>query len=400
MHPAYLAAPLLGYLVYAMFRLSLGVALPEIQAAYLMLDVEAGLMVSVGSVSIMVFILYGGYLTDRLGVFLSFLLGIFLFSLGLVLFMFAWNFWVLTVFIFLTGVGSGILIPTVYSWVGKVSTARRGLGIGVTNALFGVGGFLGSWLTGNLLKEGYHWVLPFHIFAFIGFTSAVVCLVLRGSLRTWEKESKHVSKGDSGYGFLLRSRNLLLLFFGMLASNVAYFNFIVWVPSFLLRLQGFSIAEGGVALAVFSLVGSGGAVGFGYLYGKVKRSFLASALGFASALTVLPIIVLSYSVGTGLLFFGVFGFLLFPYWNLQITMAQESVGGDAVGRATGLVQSAGLLSSVIGPFLAGLLIEQTGMVMALLTTVFLPLLAYAMIVLNWKPGSSLETGALIIHHHT
>jgi CP family cyanate transporter-like MFS transporter len=370
-----------------MFRLSLGVALPEIQAAYLMSDVEAGLMVSVGSISIMVFILYGGYLTDRLGVFSSFLLGIFLFSLGLVLFMFAWNFWVLTVFIFLTGVGSGILIPTVYSWVGEVSAARRGLGIGITNALFGVGGFLGSWLTGSLLKEGYYWVLPFHIFAFIGFTSAVVCLVFRGSLRTRERRPRQISRGSSGYGFLLHSRSLLLLFFGMLASNVAYFNFIVWVPSFLLRLQGFSIAEGGIALAVFSLVGSGGAVSFGYLYGKVKRSFLASALGFASALTVLPIIVLSYSVEAGLLFFAVFGFLLFPYWNLQITMAQESVGEDAVGRATGLVQSAGLLSSVVGPFLAGLLIEQAGMVMALLTTVFFPLLAYAVIVLNWKPGS-------------
>ena len=384
MHPAYLAAPLVGYLVYAMFRFSLGVALPQIQAAYTMSDAEAGLMVSVGSISITVFILYGGYLTDRLGVSSSFLLGVILFSLGLVLFAFAWDFWTLTVFLFLAGVGSGILIPAVYSWVGEASASHRGLGIGVTNAFFGVGGFLGSWLTGVLLKAGYYWVLPFHIFAVMGFISAMVCLALRNRLRVGRKNGEDL-KGSLGYISLLRSRNLLLLFFGMLASNVAYFNFIVWVPSFLLRLQDFSIAESGVTLAVFSLVGSGGAICFGYLYGRVKRNLLASALGFASALTMLPIVVLGYSVVEGILLFAVFGFFLYPYWNLQITMAQESVGEESVGRATGLVQSAGLLSSVAGPFLAGLIIEQAGMVMALLATVFLPLMAYGVIVSAWRP---------------
>lgn len=387
MRSAYLAAPLVGYLVYAMFRFSLGVALPQIQAAYTMSDVEAGLMVSVGSISITVFILYGGYLTDRLGVSSSFLLGVVLFSLGLMLFAFAWDFWTLTAFLFLAGVGSGILIPTVYSWVGEASTSRRGLGIGVTNAFFGVGGFLGSWLTGALLKAGYYWILPFHIFAVMGFISAMVCLALRKQLKVERKKpGEALRSGENlGYVSLLRSRNLLLLFFGMLASNVAYFNFIVWVPSFLLRLQDFSIADSGVALAVFSLVGSGGAVCFGYFYGRVKRSLLASALGFASALTVLPIVVLEYSVVAGILLFAVFGFFLYPYWNLQITMAQESVGEDLVGRATGLVQSAGLLSSVAGPFLAGLIIEQAGMVIALLATVFLPLMAYGFIVSAWRP---------------
>jgi len=87
----------------------------------------------------------------------------------------------------------------------------------------------------------------------------------------------------------------------------------------------------------------------------------------------------------GILLFAVFGFFLYPYWNLQITMAQESVGEDLVGRATGLVQSAGLLSSVTGPFLAGLIIEQAGMVIALLATVFLPLMAYGFIVSAWRP---------------
>jgi MFS family permease len=386
MHPAYLAAPLVGYLVYAMFRFSLGVALPQIQAAYTMSDAEAGLMVSVGSISITVFILYGGYLTDKLGVSSSFLLGAILFSLGLMLFAFAWDFWTLTVFLFLAGVGSGILIPTVYSWVGEVSASRRGLGIGVTNAFFGVGGFLGSWLTGALLKAGYYWILPFHIFAVMGFISAMVCLALRNRLRVEKKKPGEASRPRENLGYIsmLRSRNLLLLFFGMLASNVAYFNFIVWVPSFLLRLQDFSIADSGVALAVFSLVGSGGSVCFGYFYGRVKRNLLASALGFASALIALLIIVLEYPVVEGILLFAVFGFFLYPYWNLQITMAQESVGEDSVGRATGLVQSAGLLSSVAGPYLAGLIIEQAGMVEAFLASVFLPLMAYGVIVSAWR----------------
>ena len=247
---------------------------------------------------------------------------------------------------------------------------------------------MGSWLTGSLLKAGFSWVLPFHIFALICFLSALVCTVLRSRL-TMGRPPRRSS--GFGYALMLRSKSLLLLFFGMLASNISYFNFVVWIPSFLLRLQNFTIDEGGIALAVFSLAGSVGAVGFGYLYGRIgpgRRGLLASALGFASALIFLPIVVFSYTALVGFILFAFFGFILYPYWNLQITMAQESVDKSVVGRATGLVQSAGLLASVVGPALVGLLIEQAGMVIALLATIFLPLIVYGIIILAWKPGKA------------
>jgi MFS family permease len=327
-------------------------------------------------------------LADRLGVFLSFIIGILLFSLSLVLFMFAWNFWMFTAFLLLSGVG-GILSPIIHSWLGEVSETHRGLNIGITSAFYSVGGFLGSWLTGSLIKEGYPWVLPFHIFALLGFTSAVACFLFRGCLKPQEDTSSKGAQRGLGYGLLLRSKALIIVFFGMLLSNMAYVNFIVWAPSFLIRLQGFNIAEGGVALALFSLIGSGGAVGSGYLYGRVKRQFLTSALGFASALSILPIILLNYSVATAFLLFSFFGLLFSPYWNLQITMAQESVDKAAVGRATGLVQSAGVLSSVIGPFLLGIITDHAGIVAAFLCTIFLPIITYGVIILAWKPRRGL-----------
>lgn len=380
---AYLAIPLLGYVAYAMFRFSLGVALPAIQLSYGLSDVEAGLMVSLGSISLTIFILYGGYLTDKLGVSLSFLVGASLFSLGLVLFTFSLNFWMLAGFLFLAGVGGGILIPTVYSWIGEALASHRGLSIGITNAFFGLGGFLGSWATGSLLRLGFLWVSPFHLFALVSLVSAA-CTAVGWRIRVWRGPVEGGETGDGGYLTLLRSKNMLLLFFAMLFSNVSYFNFIVWMPSFLLRIQGFTIDECGIALALFSLVGSLGAIGFGYLYGRAGRSLLASTLGLASALCFLPIVLLRYSLPMGVFLFSGFGFLLYPYWNLIITMAQESVGREAVGRATGLVQSAGLLSSVIGPFTAGILIEEIGMFPALLLTVLSPLLAYTLIILGWR----------------
>jgi len=374
---------MLGYLAYAMYRVSFGVILPGVEEAYQISDVEAGLAVSLGSLTITVFILYGGHLADRLGVSTSLLLGVSILSGSLLGFGFAGGFPLFLLLLSTAGVGGGIVVPAVYTWIGEASPGRRGLGLGVTNAFFGFGGFLGSWLAGFLLKEGYPWFLPLQIFGLTGFLSLGIVFKKLGKPSL---ARKYREKPDSTLGYLkmLKRRPLLILFFSMLLSNLAYFSFITWIPSFLLRVQGFSLAESGLALAFFSAVGSLGAIFFGWVHDKSRSRLMPAMLGLTSTMVLTLIVWCRYSPLAGFLLFPAFGFLLFPYWNLQITLAQEAVDKYSRGKATGLVQSSGLLASILAPTITAALIEQTTMPLALTASSLIPLLAYSLLIATWK----------------
>ena len=107
--------PLVGYLVYAMSRMSLGVVLPSIQSAFGIFEVQAGVLVSTSILSIAIAMAFGGYLADRIGVTATFLLGLILLTSGLWFMSAASDFVNLAGFLALAGVGGGIINPTVYT---------------------------------------------------------------------------------------------------------------------------------------------------------------------------------------------------------------------------------------------------------------------------------------------
>lgn len=361
-----------------MYRMSLGVVLPSIQAAYGIFEVQAGILVSTSLLSIGIAMIFGGYLADRIGVTATSLLGLLLLTSGLWLTSIGLNFASLAGFLALAGAGGGVINPTVYTWLGKHLPAARGLMLGLGNAIFFIGGLSGSWLTGILLIS-YSWNMPFKLFALMSSAALLIYLPLSRASRLKTKSRSGVI---SGYRKLLESRNVLLLYCAMFTVNFAFISFITWTPTFLLSIRGLNIAEAGLTVAFFSIIGACSSIITGYLSDRLGRKILVFSLGFASAVSTYLFYSLTLNFTMTLLFVSLCGFFIAPYWNLLLALAQDTI--KMVGTVTGLVQSGAVLGYVLSPILVAIAIGFLGISSAMIYGVSLPLLLYSIITLGYK----------------
>ena len=372
--------PLVGYLVYAMSKMSLGVVLPSIQSAFGIFEVQAGVLVSTCMLSIAIAMAFGGYLADRIGVTATFLLGLILLTSGLWFMSAASDFVNLAGFLALAGVGGGIMNPTIYTWLGEYLPTSRGLMLGLGNAVFYVGGMAGPWLTGRLLIS-YSWDMPFKLFALVSFAALLIYLSLfrAGKFKAKAKPFTLVQ----GYKKLLKSRNVLLVYCSFFAANFAFISFVTWTPTFLLAIQGLNVAEAGFVVASFSITGAGSCIILGYLSDRLSRKLLVFSLGTASAVLTYLFYSLTPSFPMIILFSSLCGFFICPYWNLLIALAQETVETAMVGTVTGLVQNGAMLGAIPSPIIVGVVIKLVGIPSAMIIGVSLPLLLYSIIILGY-----------------
>lgn len=375
--------PLIGYLVYAMFRLSLGVVLPSIQLTYGIFEAQAGVLVSTSLLSIAIAMVLGGYLADRIGITATFLAGLILLTTGLWLTSIASTFINIVGFLALASLGGGIINPTVYVWLGEHLPKSRGLVLGLGNAVFFIGGMLGPWLTGILLVS-HTWDVSFKFFALVSF---VALLVYLPSTRTLGYKVKAKALAFiQGYRKLLKMRNVLVLYSSMFTVNFAFITFVTWTPTFLLIIQGLNIAETGLAMASFSIAAAIGSIILGYISDRLGRRILTFALGLTSAFLTYLLYSSALSFPMIITLISLCGFLFGPYWNLLLTLAQETVGTSMVGTVTGLVQNGAIIGGIPSPILVGIALNTFGISSAMIYGVSVFLLFYSVIILGYKKG--------------
>ena len=106
-----LTALLLGYITFSMFRLSLGVALPDIMAELSINELWAGVLYSAPLWSTATLLTPAGYLADRFERRNVLLFGYLLLGLGMAGLTFSFNYTNTLAFLVLAGCGAGILVP-------------------------------------------------------------------------------------------------------------------------------------------------------------------------------------------------------------------------------------------------------------------------------------------------
>jgi len=281
-------------------------------------------------------------------------------------------------FLALAGVGGGIINPTIYTWLGEYLPTSRGLMLGFGNAIFFIGGMSGSWLAGILLMT-HSWDIPFKLFTLVSFAALLIYLPIFRVSKTKAKPGLGLTQG---YRRLLKSRNVLLIYCSMFTVNFAFVIFITWTPTFLLTIRGLNIAEAGLAIAFFSIIGAGSSIILGYLSDRLGRKVLIFSLGIASAFLTYLFYSLTLDFPMIILFVSLCGFLIAPYWSLLLAFAQETV--ETVGTVTGLVQNGAILGGIPGPIIIAVAIDLLGMPSAMICGVSLPLIVYSVIILGCK----------------
>jgi sugar phosphate permease len=144
-------------------------------------------------------------------------------------------------------------------------------------------------------------------------------------------------------------------------SNVVSWGLMNWLPTYLLRAKGYSVAEMGILASVTNFAGAAGFVLGGYVCDKyfIGRLRVPLALGlFSSAVfTYLAAILPGRGEAVACLV------LVFIGLNISFTaiftLPLVIVPKHAVGGAFGIVNTAGQLAGVLAPTLVGSLLDLT-----------------------------------------
>jgi MFS family permease len=363
---------LLSYITFAMFGTSLGVAIPDIMVELSIDELKAGILYSANLWSSAALLAPAGYLADRFERKSILLLGYLLVSLGVIGLSFSSTYFCTFAFLILSGVGGGILGPTYYTLVGEILENVRGFAIGLAAGMFYIGGLIGSILVGFFVSL-HQWRIAYLIVGVLIFCMFILQLI------TLKLSSTTYSKPHLFFSNLLKTRNTAVCALGMFLGSVAIFAAAAWLPTFFLTVTQLEAIGAGLLLGLLFLARAISTISIGALSDKYGRKTLLMISGFAAAFVTLPLLLTYYTFYVAAAYVFAYGFLTSPYWNLFITISQESVSKEQVASATGLTQTFGLIGGAVGPIVAGALIPYVRLPLALVFTMTTTTLAFGLL---------------------
>ena len=375
---------LLPSFLYALFRFSIGVALPEISGEFHLGAGQAGALVSVSLAAATATTGLAGYLSDRLGEKRVMMTGLVLYSAGLLGILASRGYGMFLALVVVNGLGSGLMIPPTYSVVGRLVPRSRGLGTGAISGLYNIGGFVGPVLTSTLLATS-GWRTPFAVMGGIGvFVATLVLFSLRVPPEHAQTRSSPATM--SSRLSLLRQRNIPIIGAAMFLADLAFLAFVSWTPTFMRGELSMPPEQAGFFFGLAIAVGAVGVMSMGYLFDRIggkRATLLASSM--SAALTFL---FLARPGGFWLTvtFLVLAGFVTNTFWSLLSALAQVSVDDSQIGTATGIIQNIGFVGAMVGPSVAGSLVSSLPISSALIMTVSIPYLIYASLMIFYKPS--------------
>jgi cyanate permease len=166
---------------------------------------------------------------------------------------------------------------------------------------------------------------------------------------------------------ILKQREAWGTFLGLFACNYAWYFLLTWLPSYLVMERHFSQNLMAVAgsMPFFAIAASSMTSGWasdrliarGGTPTRVRKTFAVS--GMLGALLILPSAMVSSDIVSMALLLVAslsFGLLTSNIWAISQTLA----GPEAAGKWTGWQNGFGNLAGVTGPYITGVIVNETG----------------------------------------
>lgn len=315
---------------------------------------EVGLLFTSFSIAQFFFAPFMGRLSDRIGrkpVIIISLLGT---AVGSFVTGAAGTLWLLFLGRFLDG-ASGASVSVAQSAITDIAPPeQRARLLGMLGAAFGVGFVLGPAIGGLAALGGPH--VPFYVAGVFALCNAVAAFI------RLPETNQNIGKVRDATQIASRRRSFAWNRFTMTAllSGTAFAGFEATFSLF--GERRFQLTEGSAA-AVFLVVGVMLVIVQGGLIGPLTKAFGSERLLTAGFATLIAgFIVLSIAEVWVLLFLAL---ALLSLGQGLVTPSLTSVVADSVlperrGEVLGVQQSAGALSRIIGPAIAGLLFDHAG----------------------------------------
>jgi sugar phosphate permease len=159
---------------------------------------------------------------------------------------------------------------------------------------------------------------------------------------------------------LSKYKALWKLFFIYMTWDVTWWGFQAWLPSYLLRVRGFTLVNTGAVAALPFAAGFIGLLISAYISDRTgkRKSVLVSVL-LGNALFML-LTATAANATTAVIFLTATGFFLpaiqGPFWSLPMDLLPSRV----MGYSSGFINTGGQIAGVASPIIIGALIQLTG----------------------------------------
>jgi sugar phosphate permease len=186
------------------------------------------------------------------------------------------------------------------------------------------------------------------------------------------------------YQPIIKDRLVSLVCLGMFLAGFGFGAFLTWGPTFLRKVQNLEIVCASFIFSAFSIGGIVGASVLGYLSDKFGRRILNVIVGVLSGFLFSLLYTFTHPFLSLLALLTILGFIFQPFWNLLLTLAQESVNPDFIGTVTGVASSSAYVGSIISPLAVAALLSFTGLPEAMLICGAIPVFLYGLVLVCYK----------------
>lgn len=309
--------------------------------------------------------LLAGWMAERIDVHRMLAAGLALWSLATVATGIAGSFIVMIALRLLLGLGESVFYPGQSKLIGvRALEHQRGKANGATSVGQALGPAFGT-LAGGLLMARFGWRA-----VMVGFGAVSLLWLWPWIAATWREPSTAREAGAGrppNYLMILRTRAVYGACIGQFCNNYAFYFVLNWLPLFLVKSRGFSVAEmskiGALVYCVYaaSCAVTGWASDRWILAGRsptlARKTFIiGSSVGTAACLVLAthagPVLAVVCLVVAGL-FFGCGTPMIF-------VIGQTLAGPKAAGQWMGIQNFCGNLAGIVAPMVTGFLVDRTG----------------------------------------
>jgi MFS family permease len=305
-----------------------------------------------------------GWLAERINAYRTLALGVAIWSLATAASGLATSFALLIALRLVLGIGECAAFPCSSKLLARhLPVERLGLANGAIATGLALGPAFGTF-GGGLLMAQFGWRPVFLLFGLVSLLWLVPWLAVTREARAGGAAAPG---HEPPFLQLLRRRELWGACIGHFSSNYAFYFVISWLPLYLVKWRGFTLAEMATLAGAIYLVYAASSqitgwaadrwIASGASANRVRKTFIiASHAGLA--LAMLGCAMGNTSVCMASLFLA--GISFGPGSENVFAIAQTLAGPRAAGKWVGVQNCLGNISGIVGPLVTGFVIDRTG----------------------------------------
>jgi len=354
------------YIVVFLNRLSVGPLAPFFKDDLDITSTQVGLVMSAASSGYMLTIFPVGWLVDKIGARWPMVLGEMIAGSCMIVLFFVSSYGYLLVFMFITGLGCGFLLPsTTQGVVTWFPLRERATVMGLKQTAVNIGGiFTAATLPAIALALG--WRYGFLLLGLLAIAIGIAALVLYREPPDAFSGSGDPAMDDAAVPLLqiLKSREVWLLALCGYCMTWVEMAIIAHFVLYLTEVLLFGVVAAGGLLAMIEVAGAVARPGAGFIsdwaFGGNRKHVFMLIAGTASSTTLVLGLFgpsLSWFLYPVLILMGIGGIAFGGIW---LTLLSEFGGRRGAGKAVGLGGLITLAGAALGPPLFGHIVDDTG----------------------------------------